>query len=46
MLNGMTYTMSVGRASLWWIPLTVLPAVALAFVGWRAAARVTRDAEA
>jgi hypothetical protein len=45
-LNGMTYTMSVGRASLWWIPLTVLPAAALALVGWRAAARVTRDAEA
>jgi hypothetical protein len=44
-LNNMTYTMTVGSASLWWIPLTVLPAVALAVFGWRAAARVARDAE-
>ena len=44
--NNMMYNMTAGRASLWWIPLTVLPAVALALVGWRAAARVARDAEA
>jgi hypothetical protein len=45
-LNGMTYNMTVERASLWWVPLAVLPAMALAVFGWRAAAQVTRDAEA
>jgi hypothetical protein len=39
------YGMTVGRISLWWIPLAVLPAVALAAFGWRAAARVAHDAE-
>jgi hypothetical protein len=39
------YGMTVGRASLWWIPLAALPAVALAAFGWRAAARVAHDAE-
>jgi hypothetical protein len=45
-LNNMMFDMRSGRASLWWIPLTVLPAAVLALVGWRAAARVARDAEA
>jgi hypothetical protein len=44
-LNNMMFDMRSGRASLWWIPLTVLPAAVLALVGWRAAARVARDAE-
>lgn len=46
LLNGMTHNMTVGRASLWWVPLAALPAVMLAVFGWRAAARVARDAEA
>ena len=45
-LQNRMYGMTVGRASLWWILLAVLPAVVLAFFGWRGAARVARDAEA
>jgi hypothetical protein len=45
-LNSMTYNMTSGRASLWWIPLAALPALALALLGWIAAARVARSAEA
>ncbi len=38
-------SMSAGHSSMFWIPLAALPAVVLAAFGWRAAARVVREAE-
>lgn len=45
-LQDRMYGMTVGRTSLWWVALAASPVVALGLVGWLAAARVARSAEA